>query len=111
MNPIGSFNTSTFDLPIAQRILSNGVGGEVKTQPTESSEPSGFAGMLSEGIGKVNSMQKDADSQVHELLTGGEVSQVEVLTAVQKADMAFRLLVQVRNKLLAAYEEINAIRV
>lgn len=52
-----------------------------------------------------------ADAQVHELLTGGDVSQVEVLTSVQKADMAFRLLVQVRNKLMAAYDEINAIRI
>ena len=59
----------------------------------------------------VNHSQQHASSQVHELLTGGDVSQVEVLTAVQKADMSFRLLVQVRNILMAAYEEITAIRI
>ena len=56
-------------------------------------------------------MQQDAHANVHELLTGGDVSQAEVMTAVQKADMAFQLLVQVRNKLMSAYEELNAIRV
>ncbi|MFN9604189.1 MAG: flagellar hook-basal body complex protein FliE [Planctomycetota bacterium] len=30
---------------------------------------------------------------------------------MQKADMSFRLLVQIRNKLLQAFEELNAIRV
>ncbi len=110
MNPISSIKATSFDLPIAQRLLNKSIDDETKSAPT-AKESGGFAEMLSEGIGSVNTMQKDADSQVHELLTGGEVSQVEVLSAVQKADMAFRLLVQVRNKLLAAYEEINAIRI
>jgi flagellar hook-basal body complex protein FliE len=34
-----------------------------------------------------------------------------VFTSVQKADMSFRLLVQIRNKLMQAYEELNSIRV
>lgn len=56
-------------------------------------------------------MQQDATVQINDLLTGGDVNQAEVFTAVQKADMAFRMLVQVRNKLMAAYEEINNIRI
>jgi len=34
-----------------------------------------------------------------------------LFTSVQKADMSFRLLVQIRNKLMQAYEELNSIRV
>lgn len=79
--------------------------------PKTESHPSSFVDMVASGVMNVNEMQHGADDKVHELLTGGDVSQVEVITAVQKADMAFRLLVQVRNKLMAAYEEINAIRV
>jgi flagellar hook-basal body complex protein FliE len=67
--------------------------------------------MLSGGIESVNQTQLHADQQVQALLTGQDVTQAEVLTAVQKADMSFRLLVQIRNKLMAAYEELNAIRV
>lgn len=70
-----------------------------------------FVGLLARGVDAVNNMQHHADDQVHDLLTGGEVTQAEVLSSVQKADMAFRLLMQVRNKLMAAYEELNAIRV
>ncbi len=33
------------------------------------------------------------------------------MTSLQKADMAFRLLVQIRNKLMDAYQEINGIRI
>lgn len=103
MNPIGGLPPTQMQLPLTEKLFGN-------TQAANSG-PGSFAAMVSDGIGQVNSMQSDAQSQVHELLTGGDVSQVEVMTAVQKADMAFRMLVQVRNKLMAAYEEINAIRI
>jgi flagellar hook-basal body complex protein FliE len=45
------------------------------------------------------------------MLSGEDVESVEVYSGLQKADMAFRLLVQVRNKLMQAYEEINSIRI
>jgi flagellar hook-basal body complex protein FliE len=56
-------------------------------------------------------MQHDSQQLVEQLLTGGDVNQAEVFTSVQKADMSFRLLVQIRNKLMQAYEELNSIRV
>ena len=56
-------------------------------------------------------MQKDADTAVEKLMTGGDVNPAEVLTAVQKADLAFKMMIQVRNKLQSAYDEIQAIRV
>lgn len=80
-------------------------------QTVEGGQSMSFPDLLMSGVTQVNSLQQDATSQVHDMLTGGDVSEVEVLTAVQKADMAFRMLVQVRNKLMAAYDEINAIRV
>ena len=83
----------------------------VATNNPATAGPGSFVELLSSGVGKVNSMQHGADNMIHEMLTGGDVSKVEVMTAVQKADTAFRLLVQIRNKLMAAYDEINAIRV
>lgn len=78
---------------------------------TPEADGSSFMGMLSGGIDAVNQSQLSANQQVQAMLTGEDVSEAEVLTAVQKADMSFRLLMQIRNKLLAAYEELNAIRV
>jgi len=56
-------------------------------------------------------MQIDANDMVHSLLTGGDVNEAEVLTAVQKADLAFRMLLQVRNKLVEAYREVQQIQI
>ena len=70
-----------------------------------------FAKVLAKQVQDVNTMQTDAGDMVHSLLTGGEVNEAEVLTAVQKADLAFRMLLQVRNKLIEAYREVQQIQI
>ncbi len=103
MNSIGSNLSQRLQLPASSRMM--------QAEKPDAGHPSSFPDLLTSGVMQVNSIQQNADAQVHELLTGGDVSRVEVFTAVQKADMAFRMLVQVRNKLMTAYEEINAIRI
>ena len=66
-----------------------------------------FAKVLTNEVQDVNSMQIDANDMVHSLLTGGDVNEAGVLTAVQKADIALRMLLQVRNKLVEAYRKIQ----
>jgi flagellar hook-basal body complex protein FliE len=56
-------------------------------------------------------MQQDADSAVQQLLTGDDVNPAEVLTSLQKADLSFRMVMQIRNKLLQAYQEIKDVRI
>ena len=70
-----------------------------------------FANVLANQVKDVNTMQVDANDMVHSLLTGGDVNEAEVLTAVQKADLAFRMLLQVRNKLIEAYREVQQIQI
>jgi len=70
-----------------------------------------FKDFLLEALDHVNSMQQQADVAVEQLMTGGEVNSAEVLTAVQKADLSFRMMMQVRNKLLQAYQEVKDIRI
>ena len=84
----------------------NGVGRAA----TATSETS-FKNLLLESLDQVNSMQVDADKAVQELFTGGDVNPAEVLTAVQKADLSFRMMMQIRNKLVQAYTEIKDIRI
>jgi flagellar hook-basal body complex protein FliE len=74
-------------------------------------ESTSFKNVFLESIEHVNSMQKSADQAVNSLLTGGDVNPAEVLTALQKADLTFRTMMQVRNKLLSAYQEIKDIRI
>ena len=70
-----------------------------------------FAKLMMNEVQNVNSMQMNANEGVHTLLTGGDVNEAEVLTAVQKADLAFRMLLQVRNKLIEAYREVQQIQI
>jgi flagellar hook-basal body complex protein FliE len=70
-----------------------------------------FKDFLVNSIQEVNSMQQAADQAVEKLVSGGEVSPAEVLTAVQKADLAFRMMMQIRNKIVQAYQEVQNIRV
>ena len=70
-----------------------------------------FKDLVLGGVGEVNMMQQRADSAVEKLMCGGEIGMAEVLTAVQKADIAFKMMMQIRNKLVAAYQEIQNMRV
>ena len=70
-----------------------------------------FKDFLLNSIQEVNSMQSAADQAVEAISAGEDISPAEVLTAVQKADIAFRLMMQIRNKLVQAYQEVQSIRV
>jgi len=81
-----------------------------RTPSLQETPEKSFGNYLWDGVSEVNNMQHDANDAIHELLTGGDVNSAEVMTTVQKSEMAFRLLTQIRNKMLTAYEELNAIR-
>ena len=80
-------------------------------QPKAAEDGAAFKDFLLNSIQEVNSMQQAADQAVEKLVTGGEVNPAEVLTAVQKADLAFRMMMQIRNKIMQAYDEVKNIRV
>jgi flagellar hook-basal body complex protein FliE len=72
---------------------------------------SSFKDLLVGSIEQVNTMQHDADQAVESLFTGEDVNPAEVLTAVQKADLAFQLTMQLRNKAMEVYREIRDIQI
>lgn len=78
-------------------------------QPAESG--GSFKDFLLESIQQVNSIQLEADQAVESLFTGADVNPAEVLTAVQKADLAFRMMMQARNKLVQVYQEIQNLQI
>ncbi len=104
MNPISSINAPVASPPVAPLMP----GGNVRGSNLPGAE---FKDLLLEGLDQVNKVQNDADQAVQSMFTGGDADPAEVLTAVQKADMAFRLMMQIRNKLVDAYQEIQNIRI
>src|SRR5579862_4318950 len=73
------------------------------------SQPS-FKDLLMENIQQVNKLQQEATSAIEDLHTGNRSDVEGVLLATQKADTAFRMLLSVRNKVQAAFEEIKQLR-
>jgi flagellar hook-basal body complex protein FliE len=69
-----------------------------------------FKSILLDSLDEVNRLQTEADQGVQRLLTGETDNVAEVFAAVNKAGIAFDLLMQIRNKLTDAYQEIQQIR-
>ncbi len=70
-----------------------------------------FGDVLKASIAEVNRLQADADQAINAFNTGKSDNVADLMTAVQKADLAFKMLLQIRNKLLGAYEEVRQMRI
>ena len=92
------------------------VAGAPKTlgtqaRPAGPGAPQGFGRLLENSIGEVNKLQHQADQAV-EALTAGRSSDVHnTMIALQKADVSFRLLMQIRNKVVSAYETVMRMQI
>jgi flagellar hook-basal body complex protein FliE len=71
------------------------------------SKEEGFSGVLNAAMQNVNQLSSGADQQIGNLLSGGNPDISTVMIAVEKADAAFQLMMQVRNKIVNAYQEIE----
>ncbi len=85
--------------------LGGDVGAGVARTPGQK-----FGEVLKASIAEVNQMQADADNAREALATGKTDNMAEVMTTVKKADLAFSTLLQIRNKLLDAYNEVRQMR-
>ncbi len=80
------------------------------TGPAEASGAS-FKDALMQEIENVNKLQAEAENAIQDLASGQRDDYANVMLAKNKADIAFQMLMQVRNKLVDAYNEIEQIRV
>ncbi|NWF51682.1 MAG: flagellar hook-basal body complex protein FliE [Nitrospirae bacterium] len=69
----------------------------------------GFDKFMREAINEISNIQEEAERAVKELASGGDV--IQAVIAMEKADMSFQLMIEVRNKLLNAYDEIMRMQV
>jgi flagellar hook-basal body complex protein FliE len=70
-----------------------------------------FMGSLKEAIGHINDAQYGASQAVDALVTGQTTNIHQTMVALQQADVSFQLMMQVRNKLVSAYEEIQRMQI
>ena len=67
---------------------------------------SSFTEVLKDSIDKVNRLQNEADKAIDGLAKGEARNIHDAMIAIEKANISFNMMLQVRNKILAAYEEI-----
>jgi flagellar hook-basal body complex protein FliE len=66
-----------------------------------------FGSVLTNAINQVEQIHGSAEQQVTDLLKGDRSDVHNVMIAVEKADIAFQLMMQVRNKIVSAYQEVS----
>jgi flagellar hook-basal body complex protein FliE len=123
MNPVNGIGSTTGIWgPAAGRLVQSGATPSLRdVEPTRgltlgSPEISGapaprFADTLSQVLGEVNDLQSRADLMIERLATGKVQNLHEVIVAQQEAAVAFRLIQEVRDKLVSAYQELMRMQV
>jgi flagellar hook-basal body complex protein FliE len=67
---------------------------------------SGFGSALADAIGRVDQFQKNADTSIGKFLSGEDEEVHKVALATQQASISFDLFLQMRNKVVSAYQEV-----
>ena len=73
--------------------------------PAESKSDSGFGKLLKEAVGQVNDLEKSSNAELQKYMNN-EADLHSVMIALEKADLSFQVMMQVRNKIVSAYQEI-----
>ncbi|MCY7345031.1 MAG: flagellar hook-basal body complex protein FliE [Pyrinomonadaceae bacterium] len=71
----------------------------------------GFGSLMKDAIESLEGSQKGADQEIAKAVTGESTDLHKTIISLQSADLKFQLGLQVRNKLLGAYEEIMRMQV
>ena len=96
-----------------QKVLGplNGNRPDIATQTSKAEDPEAFGNMLARSLDDVNRLNMEADETIENLAAGKQKDIHATMIALEKADVAFQLLMQVRNKIIAAYETVMRMQV
>jgi flagellar hook-basal body complex protein FliE len=78
--------------------------------PVGTTSASDFQQLLQQSLQEARGLNAAAQDAIQGSLVGDEISMVETFTAMREADLALRLMVQVRNKLVDAFNELQQMR-
>lgn len=87
------------------------IKAEAGSNNKSSSSGTSFFDQLKGGITEVNDLQRDSDKMSVDLASGKNGNLHETMLAVSTAELAFNLMVQVRNRALEAYQEVMRMQV
>jgi flagellar hook-basal body complex protein FliE len=81
------------------------------TKSLEETQKGNFNDVLKNAMGEVSELQDKANLAMQQLVGEGKGDLQETMVALEKADVSFRLMMQIRNKVLDAYQEIMRMQV
>lgn len=102
------------DITLDAKLKSLGISDLQPTKQVQTEQAEGgpsFNDVLKKAIAEVNGLEKEADRQIVELAAGKANNVHEAMIALQKADIGFKTLIEIRDKLISAYQEIMRIQV
>jgi flagellar hook-basal body complex protein FliE len=74
--------------------------------PVQQSQSSSFGKALQQSLEQVNRLQLEADANINDLATGKQTDIHQTMISVEKASVSFELMMQIRNKVISAYDKI-----
>lgn len=98
---------SITNIGINSNIFAKGITNEAVNK--EESKVN-FSQVIDNAINKVNESQVNSNSAIEGLIKGEDVTMHEVMLAVQESQMSMQLMLEVRNKLYEAYQEVNRVQ-
>ena len=84
----------------------HGNGPDIAARTKKAQNPESFGNMLARSLNDVNQLKLEAGEAVENLAAGKQKDIHATMIALEKADVAFQLLMQVRNKIISAYETV-----
>ena len=90
-----------------ESINYNNITTHNKNEENKSSE---FSDIISGVINNVNNSQVNANNMVNSFIKGEDVSMHNVMLAVEESQISMQLLIELRNKLVEAYQEVNRVQ-
>ncbi len=91
---------------ITEKGMQRALGKVANAPTTADASGASFSDLLKEHLGEVNRMQIDAEKAVQDFASGKNASIHETMITLNNADMSFRLMMQIRSKVLHAYREV-----
>lgn len=92
-------------------VVSIGLESMAKAKAVGDGPEGNFVDVLKDSIAKVNTLHGEANTAIEGLVKGETKNIHETMIAIEKANVSFNMMIQVRNKLLSAYQEIMRMQV
>jgi flagellar hook-basal body complex protein FliE len=93
------------DLKI-QNLSQSLIRSNSSAKPAPPTRSPSFGTALKQSIDQVNRLQVEADATINDLASGRQTDIHQTMIAVEKASVSFELLMQIRNKVISAYEKL-----